>query len=108
MNSILIVLIARLSLPEHHNHDHHHQYGANARSSSSFAPRASLSHELNVPRGDDHDDHKYRRKPIMEVIRTWLKLVADAVGSYVRSASRVLDGDDDDDDTGFDQLSHLI
>jgi len=46
---------------------------ANARSSSSYVPRVPQSFPTAVPR-DDHDDHKYRRKPLMEVVKTWLKI----------------------------------
>merc|ERR1719383_636108 len=60
------------------------QHGASVRSSSSTftgGPRASQSfHAASFPRPEDHDDHKYRRKPIMEVIRTWLKIFSPPRG----------------------------
>lgn len=62
--------------------DAHHQYGANVRSSASFSSmgaRASHSYD-SFPRSEDHDDHKYRRKPIMEVVRTWLKIFSPPRG----------------------------
>jgi len=64
--------------------DSHHQYGASVRSSSSSysgVPRVAHSFSAtSFPRPEDHDDHKYRRKPIMEVIRTWLKIFSPPRG----------------------------
>jgi len=62
--------------------DPHLQYGPSPRttSSSTMAPRVAQSYGSSLPRSDDHDDHKYRRKPIMEVIRTWLKIFSPPRG----------------------------
>jgi len=62
--------------------DPHLQHGPSPRttSSSMMAPRVAQSYGSSLPRSDDHDDHKYRRKPIMEVIRTWLKIFSPPRG----------------------------
>jgi len=48
-------------------------------SASSYIPRVPQSFPTSVPR-EDHDDHKYRRKPLMEVVRTWLKIFSPPRG----------------------------